>query len=133
MEPAGKKHLVQVLIITAIILASGYLLFLTVLPAYRFNIFPVIPLFFGGASVGLFLFLIHKAKKNMNRFIPDFMAATGIKLLIYILFLILLLLSDRSKTVPVIISFIVIYIVYTFHEVISVLNYLKNNGKSLKS
>jgi peptidoglycan/LPS O-acetylase OafA/YrhL len=133
MEPAGKKHLVQVLIITAILLASGYILFFTVLPAYRFNIFFLIPLFFGGASVGLFLFLINKAKKNMNRFIPNFMGATGIKLLVYILFLILLLLSDRSKAVPVLISFIVIYVVYTFHEVISVLNYLKNNGKSLKS
>jgi len=69
----------------------------------------------------------------MNRFIPNFMAATGIKLLIYILFLILLLLLYRSQAIQILISFIIIYLVFTFQEVISVLNYLKNRDKSFKS
>lgn len=133
MEPTGKKHIVQVLIITAVILIAGYLLFFTVLEPHRFRMFPAIPLFFGCSSVALFLFLTRKAKANRNRFIPNFMAATGIKLLIYLIFLILLLLPDRSKALPILISFIIIYLIFTLHEVISVLNYLKNRDKSFKS
>jgi len=133
MEPAGKKYIIQVLIITAIILAVGYILFFTVLEPYRFRLFPAIPLFFGFVSLALFLFLTRKAKTNINRFIPNFMAATGIKLLIYILFLCLLLLFDRPRAISILISFIIIYLVFTFQEVVSVLNYLKNNDKNFKS
>ena len=125
MEQGAKKFILQVILITSLFLITGYVLFYTLLEPYRFGTFLIIPLFFGAVSSSVHLFLIRRARRRMNRFIPGFLGATGLKLAVYIVFLILMLLFDRPHAVNILISFIAMYLVYTIHEVMAVLAYLK--------
>ena len=126
MEQGGKKFISQVVIITCIFIIVGYILFYTLLAQYRFGTFIIIPFFFGIISTFVHLFLIRRARTNLKRFIPDFLGATGVKLAVYLMFLIPLLLLNRPHLVSILICFIIMYVVYTIHEVRAVLAYLRN-------
>ena len=120
-----KRFIYRNLVITFLLLAMGYAMSYILPEHFRFESFFMIPAFFAVASSTLHYFLIRRARNNMARFIPGFMGATGIKLLIYLLFLVLLLFLDKPHALPIGTSFIVVYLIYTLHEVISVLDYLR--------
>ncbi len=126
MEQGGKRFIYQVVFITALFILSGYILFYTLLAKYRFGTFIIIPLFFGTLSIVVHLFLIRRARTNLNRFIPGFLGATGVKLAVYLLFLIPMLLLNRPHIVSILICFLIMYVIYSIHEVIAVLAYLRN-------
>ena len=126
MEQGGKRFIIQVVIITILFILSGYILFYTLFAPYRFGTFIIIPLFFGIISIVVHLFLIRRARTNLNRFIPGFLGATGVKLAVYLLFLIPMLLLNRPHIVSILICFLTMYVVYTVHEVTAVLAYLRN-------
>jgi hypothetical protein len=85
MEQGARKFILQVLLITSLFLITGYVLFYTLLEPYRFGTFLIIPLFFGAVSSSVHLFLIRRARNRINRFIPGFLGATGVKLAVYII------------------------------------------------
>lgn len=124
-EKKWKRFLYRNLAITLMFLVAGFVLFRVLPDHFRFGSFYAIPVFFALASSTLHYFLMRRADSNMARFIPGFMGSTGIKLLAYLIFLVLLLLLDRPHALPIGVSFILAYLVYSLHEVISVLDYLK--------
>ena len=127
MNPSLKTFVRQIFILTLFLLIAGYALFLTVLKDYYFLLFPFIPIFFLIISLGVYAYLIRASQKDNKKFINSFLAATGIKLLVYILFLVIVLLADRKHVLPFLLTFLFMYILYTTMDVFSIINYLKNS------
>ena len=128
-----RKFAFEILLLTLLIISAGYILFLTVLQDYSYRIFPLIPGLFGLTSIGLHSYLIRRSGIRAAKFIPHFMGATGIKLMIYMISMVILVLINRSKAPSILITFIITYLIYTVHEVISVLKYFKKSDKTIKS
>jgi len=126
MEQGGKRFIFQVLIITGLFILAGYSLFYTFLSQYRFGAFIIIPLFFCTLSILVHFFLIRRARRNLNRFVPAFLGATGVKLAVYLMFLVPMLLLNRPHIVSILVCFLTMYVAYTIHEVTAVLAYLRN-------
>ena len=87
--------------------------------------------------LGLFMFgsssLVHYAtlkasEENPRRFPTYFMAITGLKMAVYIVFLGVYVFIFRDTAIPVVIAFLVFYVIYTVMEVLSALSTLKSNN-----
>lgn len=60
-----------------------------------------------------------------QRFINMFMAATGIKLMLYLFFILAYVLLYTDYAIPFIVIFFTLYITYTFLEIVNLLKFLK--------
>lgn len=117
--------LVSAILASALIILT-YLLLSFVFPEYYFHLFFLVPLFIFGIINLVHQFLIKASKLNTAQFLSRYIGAMGIKLLIYIMFLLVILLVDRERAVPILIIFLISYLCFTIFEVVSILKYLKN-------
>lgn len=70
----------------------------------------------------LFHYIILKAsEKKFSRFISYFMLATVVKLLLYIIIIFLYVYLNRSDALPFVITFLLLYIIYSVFEIINLL------------
>lgn len=98
-----------------------------------FNSFvPFVFLFYFVLTASVHFFLLKAGKKRIQRFIPAFMAATSIKLLISLAVLLIYVLTHREEAVKFIIFFFLLYLCYSTFEIISILSYFRKN-KELSS
>ncbi len=72
-------------------------------------------------------YLIIASKADNKKFTYKFIGATGLKMFIYLVLIVIYLLLDRENAVPFLIYFLILYVLYSFFEVFAVLKYLKNN------
>lgn len=125
------KHLrnfsLYLFLLTVFITAGGWILFKTWLPDRYFTGFLFIPLLFFIVTVALHYYLIRSSGKELIKFTPRFIGATGVKMLIYVILIVIYLLIDRQHAVSFLICFLICYFLYTAIEIISVLGYLKRN------
>lgn len=82
-------------------------------------------LFMLGTSVAVHHFTIRASKERPQLFPTYFMAITGIKMLVYIVALAIYIFIYTTTAIPVIITFLILYVIYTILEVISALRILK--------
>ncbi len=82
-------------------------------------------LFMFGTSVAVHHFTVEASKERPQRFPTYFMAITGLKMLVYIVALGVYVFIFKDSATPVIITFLVLYVVYTALEVASALSFLK--------
>ncbi len=73
-------------------------------------------------------FLIYTAQKNNQAFVRRFLASTMLKLLVYLMVMLVMILIGNPQMKIVLISFLLMYIVFTVHEVYSIMEFLKKNG-----
>lgn len=83
-------------------------------------------LFMYGTSVAVHHFTIVASKERAELFPTYFMAITGMKMFVYILALGLYVFIFKDSATPVIITFLVFYVVYSILEVVTALNILKS-------
>lgn len=94
---------------------------------------PAMPyLIFLSVSVTLiFHYVILKAsEKKFSRFISYFMIATVLKLLLYILIIFLYVYLNRSDTLPFVVTFLLLYIIFSVFEIINLLQLQSPLSKS---
>jgi hypothetical protein len=127
MFESQKKFIFTLLFIALIITLLGYGLLLFFIPQYYFPYFPVIPAFLLVVTVLVHVYLIKSSEKNPRKFTSKYLGAMGLKMFIYLLFLVVFLFIDTTRAVPFLVSFLVTYMVFTLYEVISILNYLKKD------
>ena len=78
----------------------------------------------------LFHYVIIKAsEKKFSRFISYFMIATALKLLLYIIIIFLYVYLNRSDTLPFVITFLLLYIIFSVFEIINLLKIQKPASK----
>ena len=125
MFESQKRFITVLLILTLGILLVGYGLFIFLIPQYYFPYFPVIPVFLLVVTAGVHIFLIRASENDPRKFTSKYLGAMGLKMFIYLVFLVVFLFIDTARAVPFLVSFLVTYAAFTIYEVLSILNFLK--------
>ncbi|MBE9511484.1 MAG: hypothetical protein IMY71_11445 [Bacteroidetes bacterium] len=120
-----KKFIIRGIIISLILSIAGFFLFITILKEYFSFSFPVLLLVIFLINVLFHRYLIRSAGGSNRKFPIKFLSATGIKMGLYLILIILFVVFDRENAVPFLFVFMTIYVVFTIFEVVSVLDYLK--------
>jgi hypothetical protein len=126
LEPQG-KFAITLLFIALVLTALGYALFLFLIPQYYFAYFPVVPAFLWVVTFLVHVYLIRSSENNPRKFTAKYLGAMGLKMFIYLVFLVVFLFIDRVHAIPFLVSFLVAYAAFTMYEVISILNFLKKD------
>lgn len=84
------------------------------------------------ASVTLiFHYVILKAsEKKFSKFISYFMIATVLKILLYTIVIFLYVYLNRSDTIPFVVTFLLLYVIYSVFEIINLLQLQNPSSKS---
>lgn len=121
MNQTYLQFLVRLTIMTVIIGLAGFLLkrFLppdTISPAYS-----IILLLFFLVTAFIHYILLRITRLNPRRFVSYFMLATFIKLIVYFSAVLVFVFTNRENILSFIITFFVMYILFTVFEVVLIL------------
>ncbi len=120
-----KKFIIRGIIISLILSIAGFFLFITILKEYFSFSFPVLLLVIFLINVLFHRYLIRSAGGSNRKFPIKFLSATAIKMGLYLILIILFVVFNRENAIPFLFVFMILYVVFTIFEVISVLDYLK--------
>lgn len=121
-----KKALLLCLVLTGISL----ILFDTFLKAHYLKIYPLQLGLIALVTVLSHLKLMNAIQLNVRKFNTVFLSIMAVKLFIYITFILVCLLIDRSRALEFVLSFLILYIFFTVFEVLEISNFLKKNTNS---
>lgn len=128
MRKALLGYLSQSLVIS-VLLAVAYFVFYTYgFPnLYTKSIFLVIALLFviNGIFHGYF---VHTVVYKNEAFVRRFLASTMLKLLLYLSILLIMIFTGQPQIKVILVSFLIFYLVFTAHEIYSIMEFLKKNG-----
>jgi hypothetical protein len=127
MDAGLKKFSLLLLALTAVITLAGFFIMKYLFSDYYFNGFLLMPLLIFIITLSVHRYLVITSRKDNKKFTYKFMGATGLKMFIYLVLIVIYLLIDRERAVPFLISFLILYVLYSVFEVLAVLKYLKNN------
>ncbi len=107
------------------------LLFETVLKDYYLKLFPVQFALVALVTIISHLRLMNAVQLKAMRFNTTYLAVMSIKLVIYMAFILICLLIDRTKAVNFVLTFLILYASFTIFEVMEISNFLRKNTNSL--
>lgn len=90
--------------------------------------FPFVIAFFLMSSVGLHAAIIASLSENPKRFPAYFMGITGLKLMAYLLSISIYVVIYQESGIPVLILFLILYVLFTALELFSLLPKVKNSS-----
>jgi hypothetical protein len=125
MIASQRRFIINMLFITVTLLILGYALFFFLIPQYYFPYFPVIPFFLFVVTILVHIYLIRACENDPRKFTSKYIGAMGLKMFIYLVFLVVFLFLDTARAVPFLVGFLITYVTFTTYEVISILNFLK--------
>ena len=125
MKIEYSKFIIKLLLLTISIFLIAFFIFKFFLCMYYLNIFPYLLMFFAIITALFHYFLIKSSQHEIKKFINTFMIFTGIKLMLYILFILIFILLNKSSAVVFVMGFIILYVIYSIFEIISIVKYLK--------
>jgi hypothetical protein len=73
-------------------------------------------------------YLINTLINNNQAFVRRFLASTMLKLLVYLVIILIMIFAGTPQIKIVLVGFLVFYIVYTAHEIYTLMEFLKKNG-----
>jgi hypothetical protein len=129
MQQLFKQFLKKTLIFSAFVAFAGVVVSLLVPAIYITPSLPFLILFFMGITIYVYYSLLQTVEKKFAKFINRFMAMTGLKLLLFLASIVVYLLIFPGDAVPFLISFFILYIVYTIYEITSILAITKPDVK----
>ena len=127
VEPV-RKFVFRLLMLALVLTCLGYGIFNFVIPEFYFPLFPILPVFLFTVTLVVHLYLVKISEGDSRKFISKYLGAMGLKIFIYLCFIIIFLIFDNSSVIPFLLSFLVMYLVFTLFEVISIINSLKNKS-----
>lgn len=86
-------------------------------PAFVSPALPYLLMFFTAATLLSFYFLDKKSKVSASGFVTAFMANSAIRLLLYLGIIVIYALTHRADSINFIISFFILYLIFTAFEV----------------
>ncbi len=96
----------------------------------NYNTFLLI-FFFLGITIIIHYFLIKAVDKDFNKFFRYFTLTVLIKLMIYLIVIVLYIILELPDRISFIVNFMILYILFTIYEVISLNSYNKKTTKKL--
>ena len=123
-----KKFIIRGIIISLILFIAGFFLFMTILKEYFSISFPVLLLVMLLITILFHRYLVGSVGESNKKFPAKFLGATGIKMGFYLILIIIYVVFNRESAVPFLLVFIIIYLILTIFEVVSILNYINIAG-----
>lgn len=123
-----KKYIIRLLVFSTILSAISFGLFTFILPQYYLGIFPYLIAFFVFISILVHSILLKASNFRIAKFSTFYMGSTSVKLFLYIIFLITYVLVDKVNAVPFLLTFFVLYFLFTIFETFSLLIDLKEKN-----
>lgn len=123
------RSFLRTLIITTLIVVVVSLILFYSLPAWYYpSVYPFLVAFFFITTLVVYHFMLKSLEARPARFINIFLLTTMLKLFAFMTFMVVYALLNREVARPFIISFFVLYIIYTSVEVASLLKINKLYG-----
>jgi hypothetical protein len=120
-----KKFILILLVLSLILLASGFSLFKLAFPEWYFPFFPLLVLIFMLVNSGFIFFFFRFLQRSSQEFIRGFVMSTGIKLLIYLVLILVYVLTTPKSAIPFSVTVSLLYIAYTGYDLYVMLSMLK--------
>ena len=111
------KFFTQLTILTIIVGALGGALFLTILKEYYLPIFPFMLVFFAIMTASFYLVLKRTLNNKPKSFSNMFMGLSAGKLFSMLLLIVVYLILRRETVIPFLAGTFLLYLVFTFFEV----------------
>jgi hypothetical protein len=105
------------LVFCLVLMIISFLLYATVLKAYYLKVFPVQFAVIALVTILSHIRLMNAIKLNVRRFNTTFLALMSVKLFLYLVFILVCLLVDRSRAINFVVTFLVLYVCFTIFEV----------------
>ncbi len=126
MNEQFSAYLKKILLLAAVTTIIMLLVHLAI-PGRVSMALPFLLAFFLGVSIISFKLLQKKAVEEPRKFITNFLAHTVIRMMIYLVVLVTYALLFRTDAVNFIIGFFILYIIFTFFEVMQFIALTKKN------
>ncbi|MDA3778734.1 MAG: hypothetical protein PF487_00635 [Bacteroidales bacterium] len=131
MSDKLKKFLFREAILTLVVIVIGLIFFTTFLKDYYKPVYFIILAIVSILSAIFYRGLLKSMKYSTSKFISNFMLISGIKIMVYLVFLIYYVFTFKENAVNFLIVFLVLYLIYTFFDVYSLIVETKTNKKSV--
>jgi hypothetical protein len=125
MSVASRQFIIKILVFSALIYAFATALFLTVLKTWYFVAYSYQLILIATITTIGHLWILKASEKNPRKFTTAYMASVTLKLMVYLTFILVYLLIDRSQVIPFVLTFVSFYTLFTVFEVTQVLSFLK--------
>lgn len=124
-----KKFVVNIILISVILLIIGWVIFSMVIPQYYLPVLPFILMFFVVSSVAIHAYQLQFSKKDTAKFTRSNMIITFLKLFLYSAVAIIYIAVDTQNAKIFVICFILLYVIFSVFEVLSLMKIPVNNIK----
>ena len=122
MSKSLTKFLLRLILLALVVVVIGYVLFTGILEAYYLPVFPFLFLILLLITAMVHVVLLRAIEKMPGKFIRQFMTASGIKVIVYLLIIIVYLLIRRENATSFLLTFLAFYLIFTTFEVLSILD-----------
>ena len=122
---AFRNFVFREFVFAAILGLIAFVLFQTILKEYYLPVFWIL---FGIITVftaGFHYSVLLVSEKETSKFTSKFMMVSGIKMIIYLIIIVYYAFSFPEKASIFLISFFILYLLYTVFEVLLIVNYFK--------
>jgi len=124
-----KKFAFKLAILTIFVATIGALLFMFPLRPYFIIVIPFLLLFVVLTTFAVYYVVLKGfQKKSSQTFNAYFMGANGAKLLLFIFFFSIYLIVSQKQIVVFSVTFLSLYFIYTFFEVLELVRLVKQNS-----
>ncbi|MFC2081306.1 hypothetical protein ACFLR8_03765 [Bacteroidota bacterium] len=125
MQESLRKFAINLFLLALVLTTTGYGLFVFLIPESYFSFFPIVPFFLFALTYIVHTYLVKASGNDARKFTARYLGAMGLKIFIYIVFLVVFLALATEHAIPFLICFLVCYAAFTLLEVISILKYLR--------
>ncbi len=119
------KFIQKTLLFSALIAITAYFVFNFLVPQHYLPIFPFLIAFFVFITIGVHAVLTRAGKLKISKFSTYFIGSITAKLFIYIIFISIFVFTNKTDAVPFLITFLILYFLFTFFETYALLKDLK--------
>ena len=127
MSKPLKTFLIQLLYLTLIVYGLGFLSFRFLFPTHFYLFFAFLPVIFYGVNAVFHGTLLRASSLDMRKFSQRFLGVFGVKIMILLVFIITYAYFNPDRAVAFLITFFVLYLIYTTFEIVSVVRFLQRN------
>lgn len=128
MRKAILGYFFQSLIISCILAITYFVFYTYGFPhLYAGSMFMLIGILFA-VNVLFHSYLINTLINNNQAFVRRFLASTMLKLMVYLVIILIMIFAGTPQIKIVLVGFLIFYIVYTAHEIYTLMEFLKKNG-----
>jgi hypothetical protein len=130
VTPEIRYFLRKALLFCLVLIGISLILFESLLKDYYLRVFPLQFTLVSLVTVFSHLRLMSAVHQNVRRFNTKFLSIMAVKLFVYLCFILVCLLIDRSQAVNFVLTFLILYMSFTIFEVYQISNFLKKDTKS---